>query len=59
MFLHFSGLPNVENVCSYFQYRDQYAKIGRGVDFKLALKECDEYLSDPVVNIFSNELDIS
>lgn len=49
MYIHFSGFPSIQNVCSYFQHRDKYSKTGRGDDFKSALKQCEEYLSDPVV----------
>lgn len=48
---YFSGCPDFKNVCSYYQNRLKYSKKGRGEDFKLALKQCDEYLRDPRVNI--------
>lgn len=45
----YSAFVETRNVCGYFPNRDKYIKKGRGNEFTNAVKECDEFVSDPTV----------
>lgn len=45
----FSGIIEKDNIKDYVQNRDQLVKKGRGAAFREAIKQMDEFISDPNV----------
>lgn len=44
-----SGFVDGDMVVSYSEHRAKYVSKGKGNDFKLAVRQMDEYISDPNV----------
>lgn len=54
----YSGFVDKDKIVHYGQNRAKFISKGRGLDFKNAVTQIDEYISDPMVQTFKFVFDV-